>query len=71
MDLLEAVTSLGFPTAVAIFLIWWTTSHLAKKLDELGERMEQHASAIMLLATVVARDKNIDFQEIEEIVRRG
>lgn len=37
----RAVATLGFPTASAVFLLWWVTSRLNGKLDRLTDALEQ------------------------------
>ena len=37
----RAVATLGFPTAAAVFLLWWVTSKLNGRLDRLSDAMEQ------------------------------
>lgn len=36
----RVLTTVGFPTATAVFLIWWVTSRLNGKLDRLIDSLD-------------------------------
>lgn len=68
MNLVEAVAQLGFPAAIAAFFVWWTTFQLSKRVDDLCVKLEHNTKAVIALATVIAKDKNIDFREVERLL---
>ncbi|PWA11077.1 hypothetical protein DCC39_10285 [Pueribacillus theae] len=68
MDLVEAVTKLGFPSALAVFFVWWTTFQLSKRVDTLCEQINQNTKAVITLATVFAKDRSIDLQEVKKFM---
>ncbi len=55
------LTTVGFPTATAVFLIWWVTNRLNGKLDRLIDRLEDLPDRIAeKIEYVMAKSRHAD-----------
>lgn len=68
MDLVDAIARIGFPATVAAFFVWWTTAQLSKRMDDLIDHLNQNTNAVVMLATVLAKEKDIDLDEVRDII---
>lgn len=68
MELIDAVSTIGFPAAVAAFFVWWTTLQLSKRIDMLCDQINENTKAVITLATVFAKDKSIDLNEVNKFL---
>ena len=68
MELIDAITKIGFPAAIAAFFVWWTTFQLSRRIDDLCEQLNQNTKAVITLATVFAKDRSIDLNEVKKFI---
>lgn len=68
VELIDAVSTIGFPAAVAAFFVWWTTLQLSKRIDMLCDQINENTKAVITLATVFAKDKSIDLNEVNKFL---
>lgn len=68
VELVDAVATIGFPAAIAAFFVWWTTFQLSRRIDDLCEQINQNTKAVITLATVFAKEKSIDLEEVKKFL---
>lgn len=71
MELVDGIAKIGFPAAVAAFLIWWTTYQLSAKINMLCEQINNNTKAVTTLAMAIMKEKNIEPSEIKDIIGRN
>ncbi|RLG74350.1 MAG: hypothetical protein DRO23_07000 [Thermoprotei archaeon] len=60
VDLIQLLTTNGLAVAIAIYLVWWITNRLDKKLDDLTNAIKELSNAINTLKILVSRNEEIE-----------
>lgn len=68
MEWTDLLAQFGVPAVIALFLVWWTTTQLSEQVRSLGEHIEKNTNAVIMLATVIARERNIDLEEVRKLL---
>lgn len=68
MEWTDLLAQFGVPAVIALFLVWWTTTQLSEQVQSLGEHIEKNTNAVIMLATVIARERNIDLEEVRKLL---
>lgn len=68
MEWTDLVAQFGVPATIALFLVWWTTTQLSQQVQALGKHIEKNTNAVIMLATVIARERNIDLEEVRKLL---
>lgn len=66
--LIQMIAQLGFPAAIAVFFVWWTTTQLSKRMDSLAERIERNTETVAFLAVILAKTNGLDPDEMRKYV---
>lgn len=64
----QLITQLGFPSAIALFFVWWTTTQLSRRLDSLAEKIERNTETVAYLAVILAKTHGLDPDEMKKYV---
>jgi len=64
----QAIAQIGFPAAIAVFFVWWTTTQLSKRMDSLAERIEKNTETVAFLAVILAKTHGLDPDEMRKYV---
>ena len=67
MEWTDLLAQFGVPAVIALFLVWWTTTQLSEQVQSLGKHIEKNTNAVIMLATVIARERNIDLEEVRKL----
>jgi hypothetical protein len=65
---INAISQLGFPIVVAIFLVYFVTNQLSKKIDGLTNRIEKNTETVAFLAVTLAKSHGLDPDELRKYV---
>ena len=68
MEWTDLLAQFGVPAVIALFLVWWTTTQLSEQVQSLGKHIEKNTNAVIMLATVIARERNIDLEEVRKLL---
>jgi len=56
VDLIQLLTTNGLAVAIAIYLVWWITNRLDRKLDDLTNAIKELSNAINTLKILISRN---------------
>jgi len=68
MEWTDLLAQFGVPATIALFLVWWTATQLSQQVQALGKHIEKNTNAVIMLATVIARERNIDLEEVRKLL---
>ena len=68
MEWTDLLAQFGVPAVIALVLVWWTTTQLSEQVQSLGKHIEKNTNAVIMLATVIARERNIDLEEVRKLL---
>ncbi|OYT55257.1 MAG: hypothetical protein B6U76_06615 [Desulfurococcales archaeon ex4484_217_2] len=60
VDLIQLLTTNGLAVAIAIYLVWWITNRLDRKLDDLTNAIKELSNAINTLKILVSKNEEIE-----------
>ena len=64
----DLITQLGFPAAIAGFLVWYMATNLSKRIDTLAQRIDQNTKTVAYLAVVLAKANGLDPDELKNYI---
>ena len=60
IDWLQLISTQGVAVVLAIYLVWWITDRLSKKLDNLTDAINNLTKAVNTLKVIVDRGREHD-----------
>lgn len=64
----DLITQIGFPVAIAGFLVWYMATNLSKQIDTLAQRINQNTKTVAYLAVVLAKANGLDPDELKNYI---
>jgi len=63
MDLIQLITTNGLAVAIAVYLVYWITNKLDRRIEKLTEAINKLTEAVNTLKVIVDRERNHDGAE--------